>query len=82
MRHRERYQALLDAATCIGDGGAARAWDYRLIRTEADIRGVEDDILARPIYSVTNIIDRAIVAHGRGLTAAFVAGLVRNATQA
>jgi hypothetical protein len=77
MRHRARYADLWHAARATDDTAAAHAWDWALIRVEADIRSVEDDIRASPIYSVANIVDRAVVAHNRGDAAAFVAELVR-----
>jgi hypothetical protein len=77
MRHRARYLDLFTAAEDARDAPAAAAWDCALIRIEADIRGVEDNILALPVYSVGNLVDRAIVADARGLSAAFVTGLVR-----
>jgi hypothetical protein len=78
MRHRTRYLDLFNAADIAGDGAAAHAWDMALIRLEADIAAVGDDIRARPIFSVANIVDRAIVASHRGEAQAFVAELVRD----
>jgi hypothetical protein len=81
-RHQARYLDLFQAADDARDAPAAAAWDCALIRVEADIRGVEDDILARPIYSIANVVDLALVAHNRGEASAFVADLVRSASQA
>jgi hypothetical protein len=70
MRHQARYLDLFNAADAERDAVSAAAWDLALIRVEADIRGIEDDIVARPIYSVANLVDRALVAHARGLSGA------------
>jgi hypothetical protein len=80
MRHRARYLDLFHAAEAARD--AAAAWDLTLIRVERDIAGTADDIMGRPIYSVANVVDLALVAHNRREESAFVADLVRSATTA